>query len=352
MMLLALLFILGPLQAMGWEIGPFHRIDKFNPVIFPVKSSLFICPLAKGLIHWECDHTFNPGAVVYQDRIYLIYRAEDNSGSGIGKHTSRLGLAVSNDGLKFQRKRTPVLFPGLDAQQKHEWPGGCEDPRIVQAEDGSFIMTYTQWNRKIARLAVATSKDLKHWKKHGYVFERFGSRWSKSGAIVCKVKKGKMIAAKIQGKYWMYWGEGSIFAATSDDLIAWEPVLDEAGNPVPVLMPRPGHFDSALVESGPPAVLTQAGIVLLYNGKNDHGKGHPKIAAGAYAAGQVLLDASNPMRVIDRLTEPFFKPERSYETKGQYQDGTVFVQGLVRFKGRWLLYYGAADSAICVAISQ
>lgn len=352
----ALLCLLGPIQASGWEIGPFQRADEVNPVISPKKSSIFSCPFARSSIRWESDHTFNPAAVVHGGKVYLIYRAEDNSGFGIGQHTSRLGLAVSDDGLHFQKKRTPVLFPDFDDQEEHEWPGGCEDPRIVEAEDGSFVMTYTQWNRKIAVLAVATSTDLYHWKKHGYAFEqanqgRFGRRWSKSGAIVARVEGDRLIAAQIQGKYWMFWGEGSIYAATSDDLIAWEPVLDDEENPVPVLMPRPGHFDSALAESGPPAVLTQEGIVLLYNGKNDSENGHPEIAAGAYSAGQVLLDASHPMTVLDRRHEPFFKPERSFETNGQYHKGTVFVQGLVRFQGQWLLYYGAADSVTGVAIS-
>ncbi|MCE5316781.1 MAG: glycoside hydrolase family 130 protein [Parachlamydia sp.] len=350
-------FILSPFQVFGWEIGPFHRADEVNPVISPKRSSTFSCPLAKGFIRWESDHTFNPGAVVHKGKVYLIYRAEDDSGLGIGQHTSRLGLAVSDDGWHFKRKGTPVLFPNCDDQEEHEWAGGCEDPRIVQGKDGTFVMTYTQWNRKIAVLAVATSRNLYSWKKHGYIFEkadqgRFGRRWSKSGAIVTSLEGDHLVATKIQGKYWMYWGEGSIFAATSEDLIAWEPVLDEEGNPIPILNPRPFHFDSALVESGPPAILTEDGIVLLYNGKNDFERGYPGICPGAYAAGQVLMDASDPMKLIDRLPEPFFKPERPYETSGQYQDGTVFIQGLVHFKDRWFLYYGAADSAIGMALDS
>ena len=74
------------------------------------------------------------------------------------------------DGLRFTRRDAPVLFPARDAQQKNEWPGGVEDPRLVEAEDGRYVLTYTQWNRHVPRLAVATSPDLETWTKHGPAF--------------------------------------------------------------------------------------------------------------------------------------------------------------------------------------
>lgn len=77
--------------------------------------------------------------------------------------------------------------------------------------------------------------------------------------------------------------------------------------------------------------------------------GDPKIPAGAYSAGQLVLDANDPTKVLSRGEECFLTPERPYEMKGQYKGGTVFIQGLVSFKGDWFLYYGTADSAIGVA---
>jgi predicted GH43/DUF377 family glycosyl hydrolase len=116
-------------------------------------------------------------------------------------HTSRLGMAVSNDGLHFQPHPTPVLFPDSDAEYENEWPGGCEDPRIVEREDGVYVMTYTQWNRKLPVLGVATSHDLEHWSKHGYAFAQanngeFGRRYSKAGSIVSKQVGDRLVAAK------------------------------------------------------------------------------------------------------------------------------------------------------------
>lgn len=344
--------------AQAWEIGPFERADDVNPIIFPKQGSSFFCPLQKKEVPWEGDHTFNPAAVVHKGKIFLFYRAEDDYGQGIGRHTSRLGLAKSSDGVHFKRFSSPIFFPDNDDQSVHEWPGGCEDPRIVEREDGTYVMTYTQWNHQIAVLGIATSQDLLHWKKHGYAFEQanngaFGRRWSKSGSIICRCEGDKLIAAKLQDKYWMYWGEGLIYAAVSDDLISWEPLVDDKGDLLVVLKPRPGKFDSKLVEPGPPAILTKDGIVLLYNGKNSADEdGDSTLVAGAYSAGQLLFDPNDPTKIIKQTDNCFFKPERPYETKGQYQDGTVFIQGLVRFHGRWFLYYGGADSIVGVAVSQ
>jgi len=354
-LLLTMLPLLGfSVEPAAWELGPFERLDEANPILQPNTQSRFYCPLQKKEVPWEGDHTFNPGAVVRNGKVYIFYRAEDDYSQGIGQHTSRIGLAESEDGFHFQQSNPPVLFPDQDDQSIYEWPGGCEDPRVVETEEGSYVMTYTQWNRKLAVLGVATSSDLFHWTKHGYAFDKadqgkFGRRWSKSGSIVCRSEGDRLIATKIQGKYWMYWGEGSLHIATSDDLIAWEPLLDDAGNPVTVLKPRPGKYDSALVEAGPPAILTPKGILLLYNGKNAAENGDPLIGAGAYSAGQLLLDSKDPTKILARTEECFFRPEKPYETRGQYKDGTVFIQGLVHHQGHWLLYYGAADSVAGVA---
>lgn len=335
-----------------WQLGPFERVDEANPILQPCKESIFHCPLQNKDICWEGEHTFNPGAVVHDNKVYLFYRAEDNYGVGCGQHTSRIGLAISNDGVYFQRYGSPVVFPDHDDQNIYEWPGGCEDPRIVETDDGSFVMTYTQWNRQVAVLGIATSDNLLEWKKHGYAFKGSFRRWSKSGSIVCQQEGDRLIATKIQGKYWMYWGEGLIYAATSDDLISWTPILDEDENPIVILKPRSGKFDSALVEPGPAAILTNDGILLLYNGKNSVKSGDPLITAKAYSAGQILLDLNDPTKVIARSEECFLTPTRSYEMNGQYTGGTVFVQGLVHFHDQWLLYYGMADSAIGVARSN
>jgi beta-1,2-mannosidase len=337
-----------------WEIGPFLRPEKGNPVIAPRADSTFIDPILKRPVHWEVLHTFNPAAIVRDGKVYVLYRAEDDSGAmEIGGHTSRLGLAESADGVTFVRRADPVLYPADDAQQAREWPGGVEDPRIVEADDGSYVLTYTQWNRKSFSVGIATSTDLTHWQKHGPAFAaaaggKYAELRYKSAGIVTRLdkEKNRLIAAKINDRYWMYWGEGAIHLATSNDLIQWTPVEDAKGAPIEVLRPRSGHFDSTFPETGPPPVLTAAGIVVLYNGKNAVTGGDRDLGPNAYAAGEALFDQDDPKHLIEQTERPVLKPEMPYEKTGQYAAGTTFAEGLVYFHGQWFLYYGCADSLV------
>jgi len=358
LILAASAFILAAQTPGNWEIGPFVRPDSVNPVIVPRPESVFACPIRRTQVHWEALHTFNPAAVVRDGKIYMLYRAEDDTGvRQIGMHTSRLGLAWSDDGLHFTRLPSPVLYPANDDQKEREWEGGCEDPRLVEGPGGVYVVTYTQWNRKITDIAIATSKDLVTWTKHGPAFAgASGGKYlrlsHKSAGIVVRMDHDRLVAATIAGKYWMYWGEGEIHLATSTDLIAWRPVEDASGNPIVVLSKRPGHFDSSFPEVGPPPVLTRDGVVVLYNGKNDATLRDPNLAAGAYAAGEALFAADDPSRLLARTGQPVLRPEMAFEKSGQYAAGTTFAEGLVWFKSRFFLYYGCADSFVGVAVSE
>jgi predicted GH43/DUF377 family glycosyl hydrolase len=345
--------------AAPWQIGPFTRPENGNPIIAPRAESTFTDPILKAPAHWEALHTFNPAAIVRDGKIYVLYRAEDDSGAmAIGGHTSRLGLAESTDGIHFTRAEAPVFFPAKDKQQSREWPGGVEDPRLVEREDGAYVLTYTQWNRKTYSVGIASSRDLTHWTKYGPAFlTAAGGKYSrlqyKSAGIVTRIDpdKGRLIAAKIDGKYWMYWGEGAIHLATSPDLIHWTPVEDAQGAPIELLRPRPGHFDSSFPETGPPPVLTDAGIVVLYNGKNAPDAGDPDLGPNAYAAGEALFDTHDPSHLLAQAEHPDLKPETTYEKTGQYVAGTTFAEGLVYFHDQWFLYYGCADSLVSVVIA-
>ena len=353
--------------AQSWTLGPFTRpVDA--PVIRPDASAVFIDPISQQPVHWEALHTFNPAATIAPDgSVAVVYRAEDDSGdSSIGSHTSRLGLATSADGLHFKTLPAPVLTMANDAQKTHEFPGGVEDPRVVQAPDGSYVVTYTQWarDRGTYTVGIATSKDLQHWTKHGPAFDaadqgRYKSLMYKSAAILTELRGDRLIAARVHGVYWMYWGEIQIRLATSKDLIHWTPVLDAATQqPRVLLAARAGRFDSGFPEAGPPPVLTSRGIVLLYNAKNSNAKdtpaantlvGDPAIAPGAYSVGEALFSADDPATMLARTDEPVFQPERAFERTGQYAAGTTFAEGLVPLHGQWFLYYGTADSFVGVA---
>jgi predicted GH43/DUF377 family glycosyl hydrolase len=196
--------------------------------------------------------------------------------------------------------------------------------------------------------------DLKTWTKHGLVLGegKYKDTWSKSGAIVSRLEGGRIVATKIKDKFWMYFGDTNLFMATSDDLIHWEVVENEESNKmISVLQPRPGYFDSRLVEPGPYALLREDGILLIYNSSNALNNNDPNLPAYTYAAGQALFDKENPVKLIDRLDSYFIYPDKPYEKTGEV-DKVCFVEGLVFFRDQWLLYYGTADSKIAVAVKK
>lgn len=352
----------------NWALLDFVKVDSVNPVLVP-GANAFIDPITKKSIAWEAKDVFNPAIVVKHDTVYMLYRAQDKIGLPGG--TSRIGLATSVDGLHFTKLSAPVFYPANDSLKKYEWQGGAEDPRIVEDDQGIYYMTYTAFEGNLARLLIATSTDLLHWKKYGSVFTKafqgkYLNLWSKSGSIVSKYVDGKIIATKINGKYWMYWGDQNIWAATSADLIHWEPVEMQANEKAPIAlkgqalnMPllkivvptRDKMFDADLVESGPPAMLTNNGILLIYNSRNLKNIGDTSLPDGTYTGGQVLLDKNDPTKVLKRLDHYFFKPDKPYELTGQVNN-VCFLEGLASYQGKWFLYYGTADSKIAVAVRK
>ncbi len=332
-----------------WQIGPFVRPKGVNPIIRP-SDNRFDFGASSPPTPWEDGNTFNPAAAVAHGRVILLYRAENDPGKGVGQHRSSIGYASSKDGIHFKKRNQPVVYLNRD-NRVYENPGGCEDPRVVKSPFGGFVLTYTAYDRQTARLCIATSPDLIHWKKWGPAFAgtKFVNQWSKSGSIVSKVVGGQIVATKINGKFWMYWGEEPIHWATSNDLIHWQPGVDRSHHLQVLFDRRQGKFDSALVEPGPPAILTKQGIVFLYNGKNSGVGGDRSVGPGAYSAGEALLDGKHPTRLLDRTNHPILRPEEPFELTGQYKAGTVFIEGLVPFHGKWMLYFGTADSFVGVA---
>lgn len=344
---------------------PFTKNTEVNPCLKPSDQLQFFCPVRQEEVRWEEKDVFNPATAVKGDTLFLLYRAEDIVGKYHG--TSRIGLAYSLDGYNFTKEPAPVLYPDNDAYKMYEWEGGCEDPRMVEDENGIYYLTYTAYDGDKARLFVATSTNLRNWKKHGSVFKKAGDEyvamWSKAGSIISQQQDGRMIAAKINGKYWMYWGESNIYMATSDNLIDWNPILETDPQKMELdtmrkyttafkslFTTREGKFDSELVEPGPPAVLTNQGIIFIYNSKNSPARGNKNLAPGTYAAGQIILDKNDPTKVLHRTDEWFITPDQPFEITGQVNN-VCFVEGLAYFKDKWFLYYGTADSKIAVAES-
>lgn len=348
-----------------WAFPYFEKVDSLNPILRPTNNSEFKDPITGEIVRWEARNVLNPTAVVRNDTVFLLYRAQDLFG------TSRIGMAVSTDGLHFEKMPAPVFFPDKDQMKIFEWNyqkdsskqinwedciscyfDGVEDPRIVESEDGTYLMTYTAYDGRTARLSIASSKDLKTWTKLGLVLgqDKYKDVWSKAGAIVGELKNHKIIAKRIDGKYWMYFGDTNLFMATSEDFVNWTVVEnEESQNRIAVLHPRPGFFDSRLVEPGPYGLYKDEGILLIYNASNASNNNDPSLPKFTYAAGQALFDKDTPYKLIDREETYFIHPNKAYEKVGEVNE-VCFVEGLVYFKDQWFLYYGTADSKIAVAV--
>lgn len=329
-----------------------------KPVLKADSSLVFYDSLKKAIVQWQKADVFNPAAIVKNGKVYLFTRSEDNPAAILGGRTSRIGLAVSSDGIHFKNFPKPVLYPDNSPFKQYDYPGGCEDPRVVETADGRYVMAFTAWNYDVPRLSIAISKDLFHWTKKGPAFAtayngKFLNMASKSASMVTEMKNGRPILAKINNKYWMYWGEHFVNLAWSENLYDWNPLVDESGELRQAMKTRPGMFDSDLTECGPPALVTDKGILLLYNGKNaENEKADPSLPKGTYSVGEAVFDMKDMEKVVFRTDTCLLKPSLPHEITGQYAAGTTFSEGLVFFKGKWFLYYGTADSFIGVAIAK
>jgi predicted GH43/DUF377 family glycosyl hydrolase len=306
-----LLTILAAQEGQRLPFGAWRRLSDI-PVIAPRGNE------------WESAGTFNPAVIERDGKIVMLYRAQDKRG------TSRLGYAESSDGIHFTRRDQPVLSPSED----YEKDGGVEDPRLIQFGD-TYYLTYTGYNKKDAQLCLATSKDLIHWDRKGVIMPSYkgnwNMKWTKSGAIVPE---------KIDGKYWMYFlgttadNRDQAGLAFSIDLHHWTEATK-----TPVLPVRSGKFDSRVAEPGPPPIVTQDGIVLIYNGADDQ---------LVYRTGVAIFDRNDPRKLLWRSDEPVFVPEKEWEKVGQVPN-VVFVEGMVRRQNRYLFFYGGADKNVGVA---
>jgi predicted GH43/DUF377 family glycosyl hydrolase len=203
-------------------------------------------------------------------------------------------------------------------------------------------MTYTAYDGTRGVLCLATSQDLFTWEKHGVMFPDFDTfqpqgqgvpgAWSKAGGI---------LPVPIDGRYLMYFGEGSIYYAWSDDLIHWTPGPQDE----PIMVPTaPGTCGEFLVEVGPQPIITDNGLILLLHNaavKNADG-------TVLYTCGQLLFDPKRPTEIMAQMNYPWLAPS-TYEDQNGLVSNVTFVEGLVHFKDTWFAYYGQSDSTLGVA---
>ena len=234
---------------------------------------------------------------------------------------SHLRLARSTDGVHFTVERAPAMLPEAATEAF-----GLEDPRITQIGRDWWI-TY----KAVSPLGITTAL------AHTADFRTFTRR----GVIFCPENLDVVIfPEKFDGEHvaWhrpvgKHLGAPSIWLARSPDLIHW-------GKHAPVLLPRPGMWDSARVGASTVPFLTPEGWVEIYHGAD---------AGNRYCLGAALIDGNDPAKILARSDKPILRPETPYELEGFF-GGVVFSCGCdVRDDGAVTLYYGASDESTCAA---
>lgn len=287
-----------------------------NPILTPVINEN----------SFERGAVYNPAAIVKNNKVYLFYRAEEVY---YKEYISRIGLAVSSDGFIFERyDGNPVMVEDkTNPSEKY----GCEDPRIVETGENNYFLTYNSYaGGSNVYLCGAYTSDLIHFQKTGKLITANG----KSGGIIQNYK--------YKDSYVMYYGEGDIRIAYSRDLKIWDVQKK------PVLVARENYFDSFLVEPGPPPIIYEDKILMIYNSAKKIKRFGGGYTWASYSPGFAIFDKENPEKLLERSNNPFIEPSEYWENYGKV-NYVIFATGLVFFRNKWLLYYGGADKSIGVA---
>lgn len=262
---------------------------------------------------------------------------------------SRLALSCASD----NDNATSLAFSPITKSSVIFWPStpqevmGTEDPRIVQLQDGTYLLFYTAvapnpTGGAIARLSLATSQHptvASSWSRVGALFPDVnGFQFTKSGALL--INERGLPSYLIFGDCSLY--NGLQVALASPTFLNYTIV-----NNFLLFERRQGMFDGELVESGPPPVqLSDGNWLFLYNAAQ-------KLDGSSnglfYAPGYVILNGSNVLQVLRRSDKPLLMPEASWETIGQ-TTYVVFASGLRRVPNTgddtFVVYYGAADTNV------
>jgi len=263
-----------------------------------------------------------------------------------------------------KRAAKPVLTPTYHFERE-----SIEDPRIVKIDD-TYYLTYTAYNYSFACGAVALSKDLKKFRKSGYVTPKFSFR---------EFFKLTKIHDKVNPKYYRFY---EFYKPQLDEkLIVWDKDIvffpkRINGNLVflhrikpdiqivsvknlkqitksfwrkyttnfveHIFMESKYPHESSYIGAGCPPIETEDGWLVIYHGVSVGLKGF------IYNACAALFDSKDIMKEIGRLRTPLFAPSKPWEKKGTISN-VVFPTGTSIFDGMLYIYYGAADSHIAAA---
>ncbi|MEK7180912.1 MAG: pesticidal protein Cry7Aa [Patescibacteria group bacterium] len=324
------------------------KIEKLGPILKPT-ANLF-----------ENKAVLNPGVYQEGEFVHIFYRA-----IGEDDEKSRIGYAKLKGPTEvMERWNKPII----EREALYEVEG-VEDPRIVKIED-TFYITYTAHDGKNALVALATSKDLKTFKKEGVIspqitydeageifreehlkdqyamfeafYEEFGGKdillWEKDAVLFPEKINGKFaLLHRILPDIQIVYFDNFKQLETRE---FWLDYLNKL--PDYTVLENKYWFETRHIGGGAPPVKTKDGWLFLMHSVQEENRGR------TYRASAALLDLNNPQKVLGRLQEPLFGPDEEWEKKGDVGN-VVFPTGTAIFGEDLYIYYGSADDLIAVA---
>ena len=303
-----------------------------NPIITPNACN-----------RWECEATFNPAAIYLDGKVHLLYRAIGSNGM------SYIGYASSEDGLHFTERLDEPAYVAQDHYTKlsakkepyvntymsgGSW-SGCEDPRVVKVDD-TLYMTYTSFDGYHPPGMSLTSISVPDF---------LAKRWNWTDPILISKpeqiqKNWVMFPEKINGKYAILHSINpkvriDYFNTIEDAEMAIESPFSNKGDA--------NRWDNHMRGAATPPLMTKEGWLVFYHAMD-------KRDPNRYKLGAMLLDANDPTIIRYRSDEPILEPNESYENDGA-KAGVVFACGSIVKDDAIYVYYGGADSVVCVATS-
>ncbi|MEZ4743822.1 MAG: hypothetical protein R3B45_15485 [Bdellovibrionota bacterium] len=304
-----------------------------NPIIYP-----------RSQYQWEKFSTFNPAAFLADGRVHILYRAQSDD------LMSSIGYASSSNGIDIDERFESPIYKPQEVFESYEGKddtvkinsiyasgggvAGCEDPRVTLIDD-TVYMTYVAFDGSNPPRIALTSI---------YLDDFLAKRWRWKRPVLISPpnivdKSGVIFPEKIDGKFVI------MHRIFPNILIDFEEFLDFDGRrwlrgeyQIPILE---NSWDSRKIGAGAPPLKTEDGWLLIYYGVDDRDDRFYKIGA-------MLLDLEDPTKVLYRSSSPILEPEEWYENSG-FKPGVAYPCGAVILESDLFVYYGGADSVVCVA---
>jgi predicted GH43/DUF377 family glycosyl hydrolase len=272
------------------------------------------------------NSVFNAGAVRLESgQILLLCRVEDMRG------ISHLCAARSADGVSgWEIDQGPTLMPRPEQYPEEVW--GIEDPRITYLpECERYAVAYTCYSVGGPGVSLAFTEDFREFERLGIVLHPDD-------------KDAAVFPSRFDGR-WAMLHRPSAPGRPAHVWLCFSPDLRHWGDFRILLEARRGAWwDGSKIGVAAPPIKTDEGWLVLYHGVKE-------TAAGAlYRVGLALLGLEAPEKVVLRGDQWVFGPREAYERTGDVGD-VVFPCGAVLAEDgdTLLLYYGAADTSICLA---